>query len=147
VVWLKRSDAVWVSVLVAGLFPQMLSAQTAPHAVSSTHDGVYTAEQAQQGKVIYQNQCGMCHGDALEGQGQNSPLAGSEFLSRWTDQTMADLFMKTIVMMPAMDPGTLTPKETAQALAYILSANKFPAGKKELPADPQSLEAIRIVKP
>ena len=144
---LKGPDAVWMSVLVVGLFQQMLSGQTAPHAVSSTRDGVYTAEQAQQGKAIYQNQCGMCHGDALEGQGQNSPLAGSEFLNKWTDQTVADLFMKTIVMMPAMDPGTLTPKETAQVLAYILGANKFPAGKKELPFDPQSLETIRIVKP
>jgi mono/diheme cytochrome c family protein len=147
VVGFKRSGAVWMGVLVGGLFQQVLSAQTAPHAVSSTRDGVYTPEQAQQGKTIYQNQCGMCHGDALEGQGQNSPLAGSEFLNRWTDQTMADLFMKTIVMMPAMDPGTLSPKETAQVLSYILSANKFPAGKKELPSDPQSLEAIHIVKP
>ncbi len=128
--WFKRSDAVWMSVLVVELFPQILSAQTAPHAVSSTGDGVYTAEQAQQGKVIYQNQCGMCHGDALEGQGQNSPLAGSEFLNRWTDLTVADLFMKTIVMMPAMDPGTLKPKEAAQVLSYILSANKFPAERK-----------------
>lgn len=136
-----------MSVLVVGLFPQMISAQAAQHAASSTRDGVYTTEQAQQGKTIYQNQCGMCHGDALEGQGQNSPLAGSEFLNRWTGQTVADLFMKTIVMMPAMDPGTLTPKETAQVLSYILSANKFPAGQKELPSGPLSLEEIHIVKP
>jgi S-disulfanyl-L-cysteine oxidoreductase SoxD len=143
----QRSDAVWVSVLVVGLVSQVLSAQTAPHTVSSTRDGVYTAEQAQQGKVIYQNQCGMCHGDALQGQGQTSPLAGSKFLDRWTDLTAADLFMKTIVMMPAMDPGTLKPKQAARVLSYILRANKFPAGKKELPADPLGLEAIRILKP
>jgi S-disulfanyl-L-cysteine oxidoreductase SoxD len=57
------------------------------------------------------------------------------------------LFMKTIVMMPATDPGTLTPKETAEVLAHILSVNKFPAGKTELPSDPQSVEKINIVKP
>jgi hypothetical protein len=89
----------------------------------------------------------MCHGNALEGQGQNSPLAGTVFLNNWTGQTVADLFMKTIVMMPATDPGTLTPKETAEVVAYILSANKFPAGEAELPSDPQSLEMIHIVKP
>jgi mono/diheme cytochrome c family protein len=143
----KRPDAVWMSVLVVGLFQQVLSAQATSHAASSTRDGVYTAEQAQQGKTIYQNQCGMCHGDALEGQGQNSPLTGSQFLNEWTDQTVADLFMKTIVMMPAMDPGTMSPKETAQVLSYILSANKFPAGKKELSTDPLVLEEIHIVKP
>jgi S-disulfanyl-L-cysteine oxidoreductase SoxD len=143
----RRLDAVWMSVLMLGALQPALSAQTPPHAASSTRDGVYTTEQAQQGKNLYQNQCGMCHGDALEGQGQNSPLAGGEFLSKWTDQTVADLMMKTITMMPATDPGTMTPKETAQVIAYILSANKFPAGKKDLPTDPQSLEAIRIVKP
>jgi mono/diheme cytochrome c family protein len=147
VVWSKRSDAVWMSVLVVGLVSHVLSAQTAPNAVSSTRDGVYTAEQAQQGKVIYRNQCSMCHGDALLGEGENSPLAGSKFLDKWTDLTAADLFMKTIVMMPAMDPGTLKPKQAARVLSYILRVNKFPAGKKELPADPLSLEAIRFLKP
>jgi mono/diheme cytochrome c family protein len=132
--------------LTLGLFQQVLFAQTAPHAVSA-RNGVYTAEQAQQGKTIYQNQCGMCHGDALEGSGQNSPLAGAVFLNNWTGQTVADLFMKTIVMMPSGEPGTLTPKDTAEVIAYILSANKFPARKTELPTDPQSLEKIHIDKP
>ncbi|HTA86164.1 MAG TPA: cytochrome c [Silvibacterium sp.] len=132
--------------LTVALLQQMLLAQAAPHQVS-IRNGVYTAEEAQRGKAIYQNQCGMCHGDALEGQGQNSPLAGTVFLNNWTGQTVADLFMKTIVMMPAMDPGTLTPKDTAEVIAYILRANKFPAGKTELPSDPQSLEMIHIVKP
>lgn len=140
-----RPGAVWMSVLILGLGLR-LSAQSV-HAASSTRDGVYTEEQAQQGKAIYQNQCGMCHGDALEGQGRNSPLAGGEFLNNWTGQTVADLFMKTIVMMPAMNPGTMTPKDTAAVLAYILSANKFPAGKAPLPSDPQSLEMIQIGKP
>ena len=132
--------------LTVGLLQQMLFAQAAPHE-TSIRNGVYTAVQAQHGKAIYQDQCSMCHGDALEGQGPNSPLAGTVFLNNWTGQTVADLFMKTIVMMPAMDPGTLTTKETAEALAYILSANKFPAGKTELPTDPQSLEMIHISKP
>lgn len=109
--------------------------------------GVYTAEQAQQGKAIYQDQCSMCHGDALEGSRRNSPLAGTEFLNKWTGQSVADLFMKTIVMMPAMDPGTITPKDTAAVIAYILSENKFPAGRAELPTDPRILEMIPIVKP
>ena len=124
----------------------MLFAQTAPHEVS-IRNGVYTAEQAQQGKDIYQTQCSVCHGDALEGQGRNSPLAGTAFLNNWNGQTVADLFMKTIVMMPSMDPGTLSPKDTAAVIAYILSANKFPSGKTDLPSDPQSLEMIHIVKP
>jgi len=135
-----------VGPLISGLFQPVVFAQVAPHDVS-TRNGVYTAEQAHRGKAIYQNRCVMCHGDSLEGQGQNSPLKGTKFLNNWVGQTMADLFMKTIVMMPATNPGTLTPKETAEVVAYMLSANKFPAGKVELPSDPQSLEMIHIEKP
>jgi S-disulfanyl-L-cysteine oxidoreductase SoxD len=135
-----------VKLLTIGLLQQMIFAQAPPHKVS-VRDGVYAAEQVQQGKAIYKNQCGMCHGAALEGQGQNSPLAGSEFLNNWTGQTVADLFMKTIVMMPAMDPGSMNLKDTAAVVAYILNANKFPAGKTELSSDPRSLEMIHIVKP
>jgi mono/diheme cytochrome c family protein len=142
----KRVTLLIFTLSIFGLIQQMLFAQAASHEVS-TKDGVYTAEQAQRGKTLYQAQCGMCHGSALEGQGRNSPLTGSPFLNSWTGQTMADLLTKTIVMMPATNPGTLSPKDTADILAYILSANKLPAGKTELPHDPQSLEVIQISKP
>jgi S-disulfanyl-L-cysteine oxidoreductase SoxD len=131
--------------LTLGLCQQFVFAQASSHQVS-TANGAYSAEQAQQGKLIYQNQCAMCHGNALEGQGQNSPLAGSVFVNKWSGQTVADLFAKTIVMMPAMNPGTLTPNDTAKVIAYILSANRFPAGTTELPSDPRSLEMISIEK-
>ena len=136
-----------LKLLIPGLFLiglQPIFAQAPPHDLKN---GVYTTEQAQQGKAIYQGRCAMCHANSLDGQGPNSPLKGTAFLNKWSDQTMSDLFTKTIVMMPAMAPGSLTPKETSEVLAYILSANKFPAGKSELPSDPQSLEAIHIVKP
>jgi S-disulfanyl-L-cysteine oxidoreductase SoxD len=132
--------------LTAGLLPQILFAQAASHE-TSLRNGVYTAEQAQRGKAIYQDQCSVCHGDELEGSRRNSPLAGTEFMNSWNGQTVADLFMKTIVMMPAMDPGTMTPKDTAAVIAYILSVNKFPAGKTELSTDSRFLEMIPFVQP
>jgi mono/diheme cytochrome c family protein len=136
-----------LTTLVAILLLQsLLFGQTASQKVS-VKDGVFTAEQAERGNAIYQSKCVMCHGNALEGRGLNSPLAGAAFLNKWDGQTVSDLFMKTIVMMPAMDPGTMKPKETADVIAYILSVNKFPAGKTELPSVPQPLEMIRIVKP
>jgi mono/diheme cytochrome c family protein len=131
------------AVLISGFVPRAILAQ----ADSSTRDGVYTAEQANQGKVIYQKQCATCHGVALEGKGKNVPLVGNVFLDKWTDQTMADLFMKTNTSMPASVPGTMSPDETAQVLAYILSVNKFQSGQKPLPTDPDGLSAIHIAKP
>ena len=146
--WPKESVAVRMSLTVlamsiSGLIQQVLFAQ----AVSSTRDGVYTAEQAQQGKALYQKQCATCHGSTLEGKGKNVPLIGNVFLNKWTDRTMADLFMKTNATMPASSPGTMTPDETSEILAYILSMNKFQPGKNPLPADPDGLGAIHIAKP
>lgn len=129
--------------LISGFVTQMAFAQ----APSSTRDGVYNAEQAKQGKVLYQKQCATCHGIALEGKGKNVPLIGKVFLDKWTDQTLADLFMKTNATMPASSPGTMTPDETSQVLAYILSMNKFQPGKNPLPTDPDGLGAIHITKP
>ena len=144
----KESGALWIgvavlAVLIPGLIQQLLFAQVA----SSTRDGVYTAEQAQQGKALYQKQCATCHGNALEGKGKNVPLTGDLFLDNWTDQTLADLFMKTNTTMPASSPGTMTPEETSQVLAYILSMNKFQPGKNPLPSDPEGLGAIHITRP
>jgi mono/diheme cytochrome c family protein len=136
----------WVLVfLVLALvgFRQFISAQ----AESSTVVGVYTAEQAQLGKSIYEKECASCHGESLEGKGKNAPLSGDAFLGKWNDQSMADLFMKTNTTMPASSPGTLTPDETVRLLAYVLQMNKFPAGKSELPTDPDALGAIKIGKP
>jgi hypothetical protein len=55
--------------------------------------------------------------------------------------------MKTNTTMPDSSPGSLTPDETAQVLAYILQVNKLQPGKKEIPTDPDALEAIQIRKP
>ncbi len=114
---------------------------------SSTRDGVYTADQAQQGKAIYGKQCAMCHGAALLGVGQIAPLAGDDFMANWTGKTLADLYANIQTTMPTSQPGSLKPEETVQILAYILSTNTFPTGRAELPKVFDSLKAIHIDKP
>jgi mono/diheme cytochrome c family protein len=135
--------AACAGVLLCGVVSGMLVVQ----AGSSTKDGVYTAAQAEQGHALYTQQCAMCHGDTLQGVGQNPPLAGDAFLGNWTGETMADLYGKIKTTMPATNPGSLTPEQTAQILAYILSSNKFAAGNTELASSPDSLKAIQIDKP
>lgn len=46
--------------------------------------------------------------------------------------------------MPQDDPGRLSPQQTADAIAYILSANKFPPGKAELAQERARLREIRF---
>src|SRR5688572_13498195 len=102
-------------------------------ATKSANDGVYTADQAKQGEVLYKEQCATCHGDNLEGSGPMPPLAGKDFLTNWTGKTVGDLFEKTQTSMPATAPGTLTPEQATNLMAYMLSVSKYPAGSAALP--------------
>ena len=125
----------------------VLCAVLAAQSASSTRDGVYTADQADQGHAVYTKQCALCHGDALEGSDPNPPLAGGQFMQNWSGQTLGDLSIKIQATMPATSPGSLKPDEIAQLLAYILQQNKFPAGKTALPQSAGQLGNIHIEMP
>ena len=107
-------------------------------------DGVFTADQATQGKAAYDNKCSICHGAELLGQEMAPPLSGGFFLSNWSGQSAGDLFNRIKTTMPANDPGNLSSAETALITAYILSFNQFPAGATPLPSDDAGLSTIKI---
>jgi mono/diheme cytochrome c family protein len=107
-------------------------------------DGVYSADQAAQGKALFQSKCATCHGAELTGAEMAPPLVGSVFLGDWIGLSVGDLFTRVHTTMPANDPGSLSNAETAQAIAYILSFNQFPAGTSPLPSDEQALGQIMI---
>jgi len=113
----------------------------------TTLDGVYTAAQSARGQKIYADSCASCHGDDLSGGGQAPALAGKDFNVDWTDLAVSDLFERTHGTMPADKPGTLTPAQTADVLAFLLQKGNFPAGQTELPADAAALKAIKFVAP
>ena len=116
---------------------------TAPAETRSVRDGVYTEEQAKRGERVYADECSRCHGPALDG-GESAPLIGEAFAKSWNGSTLDELFERIKTSMPQDDPGRLSPPQTADVLAYILSANKFPAGKPELAQDKALLKAIRF---
>ena len=107
-------------------------------------DGVFTADQAAQGKTAFDNKCATCHGAELTGAEMAPPLSGGTFLGNWSGQAAGDLFTRIHTTMPANDPGSMNNAETAQVLAYILSFNKFPAGATPLPSDDAALGAIAL---
>jgi S-disulfanyl-L-cysteine oxidoreductase SoxD len=126
-----------ISVLLAtGLFAQS--------AGRSVWDGVYTSEQAGRGSGLYSSQCASCHGTALTGGESAPPLAGGEFLSNWNGLTAGDLFERIRISMPADRPGSLPRDQIVDILAFVLSANQFPAGKTELDRQTEALKQIRI---
>ena len=110
-------------------------------------DGLYTADQAHRGETAYKAQCTSCHGDALDGVGPYPPLSGDDFLTKYEGQPALNVYNMIQKLMPATAPGSLTRPQAADLLAYILSFNKFPAGKTDLPSDEDSLKKLVVPKP
>jgi mono/diheme cytochrome c family protein len=126
------------------LAPILCVATFAQVAARSVWDGVYTAEQAKRGETAYRTACAKCHGDTLAGGEAAPPLTGGEFQANWNGLTMGDLFERLRLSMPADRPGTLTSAQNADILAYMLTVNQFPAGKKELERQAELLKQIRF---
>jgi mono/diheme cytochrome c family protein len=116
----------------------------APAETRSVWDGVYTEEQAKRGEPVYQKECAACHGAMLTG-GESAPaLTGGSFQSNWNGLTLGDLFDRIRKTMPQSAPGHLTRQQDADVLAFMLSINKFPAGKTELYRQSEMLKEIRF---
>ena len=110
----------------------------------SVWDGVYTEEQANRGKALYAQECASCHGSELTGGEMAPPLAGGEFLAGWDGLTIGDLFERIRISMPQNSPGSLSNAQNADILAFMLAANKFPAGTAELQKDAMILKSIKF---
>jgi mono/diheme cytochrome c family protein len=139
----KKKVVLCLGLTLSGLSYQVLYGQSAPAA----GDGIYSADQAHRGEELYKKQCTACHGDALDGVGPYPPLSGDEFTSKYAGQPVVNLYDMIQKLMPATAPGSLTRPQAADLLAYILSFNKFPAGKTDLPSDEDALKKLTLPKP
>ena len=100
---------------------------------------MYSEAQAARGKAAYDAQCAYCHQSDLRGQGFAPGLVEDVFASRWQDGDLGDLFTIVKVTMPQDKPASLTDGEYAAIVAYLLQANRYPAGQQELlPIQPPS---------
>lgn len=128
-------------------------AQTAAPATSAAPtmktaaDGIYTDAQAARGNDLYQNNCASCHGGSLQGEEENPALSGNHFFARFGGMPVSALYGFINTQMPLGQAGALGAQGNADVTAYILQANKFPAGQGELPADLPSLRTMTINKP
>ena len=135
--------------LALGIFAAAaaLSISTSAQGARSTADGVYTTAQAERGKKFYAENCSFCHGDDLKGSDVIPALTGDAFLKVYTAKPIAELYTKINSSMPATAPGSMTPAQTADVIAYMLTFYKAPAGMNELPAKPDELKTITFVTP
>lgn len=127
--------------LIAGWLSCLSGQEKAP---ASVWDGVYSDAQATRGEAAYRKSCGSCHGEEMKGKGQTPPLAGPDFAANWDGMPVGDLFDKIQDSMPADRPGVLSKETNADIIAYMLKFNKFPAGSKELPPNPDELRNVKF---
>lgn len=102
----------------------------------TTKDRVYSREQWLRGQDIYAGNCRSCHTP----EGHASPA----FVANWNGRTLAQLYTYIRGSMPKSNPGSLTPEEYRDVLAYLLRLNRMPTGVDELPSDSTALATIRF---
>jgi mono/diheme cytochrome c family protein len=103
---------------------------------TSTKAGVYTTQQASRGRDVYLGNCKSCHVPESH--------TGATFNATWNGRALSELYVYIRDLMPKNDPGSLSPQENADVVAYLLRMNRMPAGKNELPVDSTVLKAIRF---
>jgi quinoprotein glucose dehydrogenase len=118
----------------------LLGAQT----TRSVWDGVYSQDQADRGKALYTKECAGCHGTELTGGEEAPPLTGGAFTANWNGLSVGELLERIRVSMPEGRAGTLSRQTNTDILAFILSANQFPAGKTELPTATEVLKQVKF---
>ena len=111
---------------------------------TSVLDGIFTEAQAERGRVAYEAHCGECHGEGLGG-GEMAPgLTGVAFRFRWRGLKVAAIYDSVQSTMPPEEPATLGDQVYIDVVAFLLSANGYPTGDRELTADSRLLEGIAV---
>jgi mono/diheme cytochrome c family protein len=133
--------------LIGELCPkvQEAAAMTGPsHAGPSSEElaALYTEQQARQGEQVYKQSCASCHGGELQGVSA-PPVGGKRFMTKakileWSVDDMRNLVVSS---MPVNNPRSLSDKQYADVLAYLLAVNCYPAGNTPFPI--QSTPALK----
>lgn len=97
----------------AALLPASLCAQ----------ETVFSASQAETGRVVYERSCADCHAPNLEGDLEASALIGPNFENAWGDAVIEELLEVIVDTMPEDAPGSLSDGQYAAIVAYIIQRN------------------------
>jgi mono/diheme cytochrome c family protein len=100
-------------------------------------DRVYSVGQADRGEQTFKRSCTGCHAA--------TDFAGGVLASRWEGGSLDDIFEVIAKSMPANDPGSLKPEESASVIAFFLHMDGYPVGDDDLPGDADVLKKIAIV--
>ncbi|HMG92342.1 MAG TPA: PQQ-binding-like beta-propeller repeat protein [Chryseolinea sp.] len=109
--------------------------------------GVFTKKQVELGSTLFTTNCAACHGNDLRGTEGGNALIGENFIDKWKEKSVGQLFELTKGTMPKTNPHSLDDASYSALLAFMLSANEFPSGEIDLPSTREELENILIGSP
>lgn len=122
----------------ATVLAMTLSALGWQEPTKTTNSGVYTAEQAERGRKVFEAKCTACHDTAR--------FTGEVFLDPWDGKPLKDVWDIASGTMPEDNPGSLPQQEYGDIIAYFLHLNAFPTGDTELKGEATAMAAIKIEK-
>jgi mono/diheme cytochrome c family protein len=117
---MKKARLATATVLTAVLAGGVIA--DAGAAPTSLMEGVYTAEQAETGRELFEANCTTCH---------NADYYKT-VLQTWRGQPLMYLFEQVMSAMPADKPGALMDSEYEDVFAYLLKLVGFPEGETRL---------------
>jgi quinoprotein glucose dehydrogenase len=126
------------ALISAGLLMVAAVVTNAQAPTKSTNDGVYTAEQAERGKKLFNEKCSGCH--------ETSRFSGASFHEEWDGKALKEIWDIASGTMPEDNPGSLKQQEYADILAYFLSLNEYATGDAELQPGAAPMAAIKVEK-
>ena len=121
-------------------------AAAAPATAQDEAVATFTQAQADHGRDLYRDNCGMCHGPNLNDGEFGPSLNGARFKRQWAGNGVGGLFAYLTAAMPPSRTGILRPDEYADLIAFLLQANGATAGAKPLPTSADELSALTIPK-
>jgi hypothetical protein len=107
-------------------------------------DRLYTTIQANRGQVLYRDSCESCHAPDLAGGKAVPEIVGPTFITRWSGQTIGQLFDRVLVSMPEDDPSSVSRQAKIDIVSFILRANGFAAGEVELTGQTANLNQFEF---
>jgi mono/diheme cytochrome c family protein len=131
-----RALAATTIVLVAtfGARPAVAQETGSSPGAQSSPVAPYTEAQAARGDQVFAKVCSFCHA--------SGEFAGATFQTTWNGLSVRKFYDFIRTSMPYDKPGSLTPQQYADVVAYIFQLNAYPATKTEFMPDSMAVDSV-----
>lgn len=127
------------------LFAALLATATSASTTATAQTTLtFTEEQARAGQASYRASCQICHGSSLANGQFGTPLRGAFFQDKWKGKSVGELLQFMVEKMPPDKVMSLSPAQSAELLAYILSRNDMTAGNEALTGDIEAQGSVLL---